>query len=203
MGGMATRAPVLAALFLIVTLATLAMPGSANFVGEFFILNGLFQAKVVYAIVAIAGVAMAAYYALRLYQRTMHNRGAGGVESREIGLRDGAVLVPLVALHRRAGAVSAGDSGADRQVGEPSRRLTCAARPPAQSIEEIDEDGSRSVPSPLRSTERLISPAPAPVSFAAPEIDYAALSPIIALTAGICVVLLSGVSPLRRSARRR
>ena len=35
MGGMAFRAPVLAALFLIVTLATLAMPGSANFVGEF------------------------------------------------------------------------------------------------------------------------------------------------------------------------
>ena len=40
MGGMAMRAPVLAALFLIVTLATLAMPGSANFVGEFYILNG-------------------------------------------------------------------------------------------------------------------------------------------------------------------
>ena len=35
MGGLAMRAPVLAALFLIVALATLAMPGSANFVGEF------------------------------------------------------------------------------------------------------------------------------------------------------------------------
>ena len=33
MGGLAMRAPVLAALFLIVALATLAMPGSANFVG--------------------------------------------------------------------------------------------------------------------------------------------------------------------------
>ena len=46
MGGMATRAPMLAALFLIVTLALLAMPGSANFIGEFFILNGVFQAKI-------------------------------------------------------------------------------------------------------------------------------------------------------------
>jgi NADH-quinone oxidoreductase subunit M len=97
MGGMATRAPVLAALFLIVTLATLAMPGSANFVGEFFILNGLFQAKIAYAIVAAIGVALAAFYALRLYQRTMHNRLPEGLESREIGLRDGLVLVPLVA----------------------------------------------------------------------------------------------------------
>jgi len=96
MGGMGTRAPVLAALFLIVTLATLAMPGSANFVGEFYILNGLFDSKIVFAIVAISGVAMAAYYALRLYQRTMHNRVASGVVSREIGWRDGVVLVPLV-----------------------------------------------------------------------------------------------------------
>ncbi|HEX7246367.1 MAG TPA: NADH-quinone oxidoreductase subunit M [Solirubrobacterales bacterium] len=96
MGGMAMRAPVLAALFLIVTLATLAMPGSANFVGEFYILNGLFDSKIVFAIVAITGVAMSAYYALRLYQRTMHNRLTSGVTSREIGLRDGVVLVPLV-----------------------------------------------------------------------------------------------------------
>jgi NADH-quinone oxidoreductase subunit M len=96
MGGMAMRAPVLAALFLIVTLATLAMPGSANFVGEFYILNGLFQAKIVFAIIAISGVAMSAYYALRLYQRTMHNRKPEGIESREIGVRDGLVLAPLV-----------------------------------------------------------------------------------------------------------
>jgi NADH-quinone oxidoreductase subunit M len=96
MGGMAMRAPVLAALFLIVTLATLAMPGSANFIGEFYILNGLFDSKIVFAIVAISGVAMSAYYALRLYQRTMHNRKPEGLESREIGWRDGVVLAPLV-----------------------------------------------------------------------------------------------------------
>jgi NADH-quinone oxidoreductase subunit M len=96
MGGMAMRAPVLAALFLIVTLATLAMPGSANFIGEFYILNGLFDAKIVFAIVAISGVALSAYYALRLYQRTMHDRKPDGILSREISVRDGVVLAPLV-----------------------------------------------------------------------------------------------------------
>jgi NADH-quinone oxidoreductase subunit M len=96
MGGMALRAPLLAALFLIVALATLAMPGSSNFVGEFYILNGLFQEKIVLAFVAASGVAMSAYYALRLYQRTMHNRVPDGVASREIGLRDAVVLAPLV-----------------------------------------------------------------------------------------------------------
>jgi len=97
MGGQATRAPVLAALFLVVTLATLAMPGSANFIGEFYILLGVFQAKILYAFVAGIGIALAAFYALRLYQRTMHNRLPDGAESREISLRDGLVLAPLVA----------------------------------------------------------------------------------------------------------
>jgi NADH-quinone oxidoreductase subunit M len=98
MGGLALRAPVLGALFLVVTMATLAIPGSANFIGEFYILNGVFQAKIVYAIVASAGVALAAFYALRLYQRTMHNRLPQGMESREISGREGAVLVPLVGV---------------------------------------------------------------------------------------------------------
>ena len=109
MGGMAMRAPVLAALFLIVALATLAMPGSANFIGEFYILNGLFQSKIVFAIIAISGVAMSAYYALRLYQGTMHNRKPDGVASREISLRDGVDPGAAGALHPRPGALPAAD----------------------------------------------------------------------------------------------
>jgi NADH-quinone oxidoreductase subunit M len=97
MGGLAMRAPVLAALFLIATLALLAMPGSANFVGEFYILNGIFQAKIVYAFVAAIGIALAAYYALRLYQHAMHNRKPDGIESREMGLLDGGVIAALIA----------------------------------------------------------------------------------------------------------
>ena len=97
LGGMALRAPVLAALFLVVTLATLAMPGSANFIGELYILIGLFEAKIVYALIASIGVVLAAFYALRLYQRTMHNRLPDPIQSRELSFRDGLVLAPLVA----------------------------------------------------------------------------------------------------------
>ena len=60
MGGIAFRAPVMASLFLIVTLATLAMPGSANFVGEFMILLGVFQSKLAVAVLATLGVVGAA-----------------------------------------------------------------------------------------------------------------------------------------------
>jgi NADH-quinone oxidoreductase subunit M len=98
MGGLAFRAPVLATLFLVVALATLAMPGSANFVGEFLILLGLFKAKLVIAIVAFSGVVAASVYALRLFIRAMHNRVGAGVDSRELTLLDGLVLVPLVAV---------------------------------------------------------------------------------------------------------
>ena len=65
MGGIAFRAPVLAGLFLVVALATLAMPGSANFVGEFLILLGVFNSKLAIALIASIGVILASVYALR------------------------------------------------------------------------------------------------------------------------------------------
>jgi NADH-quinone oxidoreductase subunit M len=97
MGGLAKRAPVLAALFLVVTMATLAIPGSSNFIGEFYILNGTFQSKIVFAFIAAIGVALAAFYALRLYQRTMHDELPDGMESRELAWTEGIVIAPLVA----------------------------------------------------------------------------------------------------------
>ncbi|HWJ49957.1 MAG TPA: NADH-quinone oxidoreductase subunit M [Solirubrobacteraceae bacterium] len=98
MGGIAFRAPVLATLFLVVALATLAIPGSSNFVGEFLILLGVFKAKLAIAIIAFTGVVMASVYALRLFIRAMHNRVGKSVDSREISVLDGAVLVPVLAV---------------------------------------------------------------------------------------------------------
>jgi NADH-quinone oxidoreductase subunit M len=98
MGGIAMRAPVLGAMFLIVAFATLAMPGSANFVGEFLILLGVFKSKLVIACVAFTGVVLASVYMLRAFIRAMHNRPGPNVESREMQVSDGAVVVPLVAL---------------------------------------------------------------------------------------------------------
>jgi NADH-quinone oxidoreductase subunit M len=98
MGGIAFRAPVLAALFLIVTLANLAMPGSSNFVGEFLILLGVFHSKLVIAAIAFTGVGMAAVYSLRLFIRALHNRVGAEVESHDISFREGLVLIPLVAV---------------------------------------------------------------------------------------------------------
>ena len=95
MGGIAFRAPVLASLFLIIILATLAMPGSSNFIGEFMILLGVFKAKLAIALIASTGVVGAAAYALRLYIRSMHNRVGPRVNSFEISVRD---AIPIVGI---------------------------------------------------------------------------------------------------------
>jgi NADH-quinone oxidoreductase subunit M len=98
MGGIAFRAPVLSAVFLIVAFATLAMPGSANFVGELLILFGTFEDKLVYGLVASAGVVLAAVYMIRLLQRSMHYRAAPGVESKDLCPLEVGTLVPLTAI---------------------------------------------------------------------------------------------------------
>jgi NADH-quinone oxidoreductase subunit M len=98
MGGLAMRAPVLAAMFLIVVLATLAMPGSSNFVGEFLILTGTLKSKIVFAVIASAGVVLAAVYAIRLFQRSMHNPLGPNAQSREMTPADGLAIVPVVAV---------------------------------------------------------------------------------------------------------
>jgi NADH-quinone oxidoreductase subunit M len=129
MGGIAFRAPVLAALFMIVTLATLAMPGSANFVGEFLILLGVFSSKMAVAFIASIGVILASVYALRMYIRSMHNRVGPAVTSFEMSLRDALVIVPLVlaiiafALYPQ-GAIDAGEPA----VQGSSQAVTGAAR---------------------------------------------------------------------------
>jgi NADH-quinone oxidoreductase subunit M len=72
------------------------MPGSANFVGEFLILLGVFDSKMAIAFIASIGVVLASVYALRMYIRSMHNRQGTTVTSFDLTLRDAIVIVPLV-----------------------------------------------------------------------------------------------------------
>jgi NADH:ubiquinone oxidoreductase subunit 4 (subunit M) len=114
------------------------MPGSSNFVGEFLILLGVFKAKLAIAVIAFTGVVLASVYALRLFIRAMHNRLGRTERSRELNLREGSVLVPLVvvilfmalypqlALHRSEGsaklAVAAAAAPSARAALAPARQ---------------------------------------------------------------------------------
>jgi NADH-quinone oxidoreductase subunit M len=140
MGGIAFRAPLLATVFLVVALATLAIPGSANFVGEFLILLGVFKAKLAIAVIAFAGVVMASVYALRLFIRAMHNRVGPGVKSRELTRMDALVLVPLLAVIvflalYPQGALKRSESSATTSVAAAHAALSPASAAPVASNE--------------------------------------------------------------------
>ncbi len=70
-GGVQKVAPVMAGLFLISGLAALALPGLSTFVSEFLVLIGTFTRYEAAAILATAGIILAAIYILWMYQRTM------------------------------------------------------------------------------------------------------------------------------------
>jgi NADH-quinone oxidoreductase subunit M len=97
--GLERRMPWLYALFLVITLAGLGMPGTNGFAGEFAILLGAFQASPVLAVLGGVGVVLAAWYMLRLHQGLMHEPLAPGAERvRDIGAAERLVLLPLAAL---------------------------------------------------------------------------------------------------------
>jgi NADH-quinone oxidoreductase subunit M len=71
MGGIRAVAPVLALLYLFVVLGSVGLPLTNGFVGEFLLLNGVFQYKAWYAAIAGLTIILGAVYMLRSYQKIM------------------------------------------------------------------------------------------------------------------------------------
>lgn len=102
---LAPRMPVLAGVFLVVTLAALGLPGLNSFVGEFMTLLGAWQLSPGLALAGCLGLLLAPIYLLRLFQGLMYaapgERGhAPPPTSARTDLvgRELAVLAPLVSL---------------------------------------------------------------------------------------------------------
>ena len=99
MRGLQRRVPVLAGVFMVVVLASMGVPGLNGFVGEFLILAGTFLTHRWWAVVATAGVVIAAIYLLWAYQQAFQGKPtieAGAI--RDLTWREGLVLAPLVIL---------------------------------------------------------------------------------------------------------
>ena len=103
-GGLKSVAPRLVAAFLLITLASVALPGMNGFVGEFLILigtyGGVFAYARVYAAIAATGVILSAVYMLWMFQRVNYgpitndkNRGM-----RDLSLREWIVIGPVCAM---------------------------------------------------------------------------------------------------------
>src|SRR5688572_20310618 len=76
-GGIASKAPLLAGVFLIAGLASLALPGTNTLLSDVEGLNGSFPTRPVFTVLATVGIVLAALYVLLVYQRTMHGPPRG------------------------------------------------------------------------------------------------------------------------------
>ncbi len=107
-GGLATPTPVLAGFFLFTTLSSIGLPLLNNFVGEFLVLLGAYNARPAYAYIAAVGVILSAAYMLWMYQRVFF--GEVTLEANralpDAGLRERFVLAPALILMLWMGVAS-------------------------------------------------------------------------------------------------
>ena len=96
--GLQTAAPRFAAVFTVVMLSSIGVPGLNGFVGEFLILIGSFHTRRWWTVIAATGVILAALYLLWAYQRVFHGEPtAEDTATPDIHLREVLVLAPFLA----------------------------------------------------------------------------------------------------------
>ena len=98
-GGLANNMPYYALFFLFFTMASIGLPGLANFVGEFLALVGAYEANSWVAAVATTGIILGAAYMLYLYRRVAFGAPAGEdtAAMRDISAREWLTLAPIAA----------------------------------------------------------------------------------------------------------
>ncbi len=100
LGGLQKPAPIFAAVFMVVLLSSIGLPGLNGFVGEFLALIGAFAAFKWWATAAATGVIIAALYLLWAYQRVFHGPvDDDNADMADLTWSEGAIMLPfLVAI---------------------------------------------------------------------------------------------------------
>lgn len=98
MGGLWTLAPRMGAMGLFFAIASLGLPGLANFIGEFLILVGTYQVSITAAAFGAAGLIAAAIYALWLVQASFHGSPPDGLIMADTNARETVALATLAVL---------------------------------------------------------------------------------------------------------
>ncbi len=99
-GGVTTNMPRYAVFFLLFTMASVALPGTSGFVGEFLVLAGIFKAHTWVVFVMTTGIILGAGYMLWLYARVMFGaqKNADAAAMPDITPREWAIMLPLAAV---------------------------------------------------------------------------------------------------------
>ncbi len=71
LGGIRSQAPKFTSMFMILVLASVALPGTFNFIGEFTVLYSLSQVNIWFAVLGGTTIILGAYYMLKMFQNVM------------------------------------------------------------------------------------------------------------------------------------
>jgi NADH-quinone oxidoreductase subunit M len=98
-GGLSNNMPKYALFFMLFTMASVGLPGTANFVGEFLSLAGAYQANSWVAAVATTGIILGAAYMLYLYWRMAYGaaRTPEAALMPDLDKREFLILAPIAA----------------------------------------------------------------------------------------------------------
>jgi NADH-quinone oxidoreductase subunit M len=99
-GGLSNNMPAYAVLFLLFTMASVGLPGTAGFVGEFLSLTGAYRASSWLGAVATTGIILGAAYMLYLYWRVAYgtSRNADAAAMRDLNGREMVSLGAIAAV---------------------------------------------------------------------------------------------------------
>ncbi len=98
-GGLATSFPIYAVFFMILTLASIGLPGTNGFIGEFLILLGTFLKDKFMVVLASTGVIIGAAYMLWLYQRVFFQKPKPYLmELPSLSWNEHLALIPMIIL---------------------------------------------------------------------------------------------------------
>jgi NADH-quinone oxidoreductase subunit M len=98
-GGLVSRMPWYAAVFMLFTMGNVGLPGTSGFVGEILTMTGVYGVSTWTAVIAATGVILSAVYALNLYRAVIFGNltNAKLAEISDLNWREVAIFAPLIA----------------------------------------------------------------------------------------------------------
>jgi len=99
-GGLSINMPYYALFFMLFTMASIGLPGTSGFVGEFLSLAGIYQTSSLVALVSTTGIILGAAYMLYLYRRVAfgEQKNADAAAMADMSPREWAMMAPIAAV---------------------------------------------------------------------------------------------------------
>ncbi len=169
-GGLIKNMPKYATIFMVFMLASVGLPGTSGFIGEFLVLMGAYQVSTTVTALAATGVVLGAAYMLYLYKRVVFGelvksdvKAMKDVDGREV-----AIFLPMIGLVFWMGiypsSFTAPMAPALAKVIErvaPARQALLEAKAPAAAEKKAEEAAKTAEEQPAVTTEPEATPAEA------------------------------------------